>query len=254
MRRASRVDYLHALLLPAVLRDAFLVLRAFHHEMNAITRRIREPALGEIRLQWWADGLRGARAAEMASHPIGSALTLFLNGREHAREPLARKAEAHAGDLYADPPEDRTAFESHAGATHSVLWQLLAMEADERGAPDAAGHLGVAEGVANAALFLPNDSARGVVRIPADLLAAHGTTPEAWPARPQPDALRAFAAYGLDHVARAREARAPVASRFRGRLAVIERTLAKVARAPEAAIEGRVAPGPLVTQWLLWRG
>ena len=61
--RAGEPDrYLAALLAPAPQREALLAMAAFATELARIPRRaVREPFMGEVRLQWWRDALSGER-------------------------------------------------------------------------------------------------------------------------------------------------------------------------------------------------
>ena len=62
-RAARELDYdryLAALLAPRAARDGLMALAAFHGEIARIPRTVREPGVGDIRLQWWRDALRDA--------------------------------------------------------------------------------------------------------------------------------------------------------------------------------------------------
>ena len=221
------------LLLPSPLRDVQLVLRAYHRELCTVTARATEPALAEVRLQWWADGLRGEREGELASHPIGSALLLYLDEHAYAREPLAAKAEAHSAELYADAFPDANEFEGYCGETRSILTQLLlAAEHGPGGPGDASGHHGVVETVTERIAASPILAARGL--------------------EIAPPGVNGFAAYGLKHVEKARAAGA-IGSIF-APLNVFEFVLRRAQADPDGARGSGVAIGQLREQWLLWRG
>ena len=62
--------YLAALLAPPAARDALLALAAFSSELARVPRaRPREPAMGEIRLQWWRDALAAPARARAPAIP-----------------------------------------------------------------------------------------------------------------------------------------------------------------------------------------
>ena len=73
--RAGEPDrHLAALLSPPVQRDALLALAAFSAELSRIPQRVvHEPAMGEIRLQWWRDAL-AMPAAIRTGHPVADAV------------------------------------------------------------------------------------------------------------------------------------------------------------------------------------
>ena len=257
LRERARTDYLHALLLDGTARDAFVALRAFHAEVASVPARVNDAMVGEIRLQWWADVVSGLREGEGRSAPVGDALLSYLEGRPAAKAALGAKIEAHAADLYSDAPADRNEFEGHAGATRSVLIQLVAQEAERPEAVTAAaGHAGVAELAAAVLLDLPALRARGRVPLPADLLGECDVTPAGWAeadAATLDRTVVAFAAYGLEHVERARAALPKARGAFRA-LRVHEAVLKRAAARPASTMAGRLAPSPLREQWLLWRG
>ena len=56
--RAHNPDrYLTALMAPRRVRGSLMALYAFNAELARIPALVSEPALGEIRLQWWRDAV-----------------------------------------------------------------------------------------------------------------------------------------------------------------------------------------------------
>ena len=74
--------YFSALFAPEERRRFLLALYAFNHELARIGETVREPMLGEIRLQWWRETLEGARAGRPRPHHVARALgeTLAATG------------------------------------------------------------------------------------------------------------------------------------------------------------------------------
>lgn len=72
--RAGEPDrYLAALLSPHPQREALLALAAFSSEIRRIPLAVHEPAMGDIRLQWWRDAL--SLPPELRSgHPVADAV------------------------------------------------------------------------------------------------------------------------------------------------------------------------------------
>ena len=64
--------YLAALLAPRRARDDLMALAAFHGEIARIPLTVREPAIGDIRLQWWRDALR-TPAGTATGNPVADA-------------------------------------------------------------------------------------------------------------------------------------------------------------------------------------
>ena len=57
---------LSALFAPEPARGALLALLAFNAEIERVPRMVREPILGQIRLQWWRDALAAQRSSGVA--------------------------------------------------------------------------------------------------------------------------------------------------------------------------------------------
>lgn len=82
--RAGDLDrYLAALLAPRRARLDLITLTAFLGEVARIPKAVREPMMGELRLQWWRDALESARAGVATGSPVADAL-----GRSMARHNL----------------------------------------------------------------------------------------------------------------------------------------------------------------------
>ncbi len=211
LRALRQVDpdrYLSTLYAPADKRAALSVLYGFNVEIAGIRDRIHEPLPGEIRIQWWRDALAGGAQAT-AGHPLASALSDVIIRHRLPLEAFDRYLEARIFDLYDDPMPSRTDLEGYCGDTASALIQLagliLAPEAAAAFA-SAAGHAGCAQGIAGLLRLLPLHRSRGQCYIPADILAAAGTTRDDFLAGNDREgtgrAIAAMIALGRDHAAR----------------------------------------------------
>ena len=78
LRSTDHDKYLATLVLPEASRAAISALYAFSAEIAAVRDRAREPAAGEIRLQWWADALTGEGHGNVRQNPVADALLLRL--------------------------------------------------------------------------------------------------------------------------------------------------------------------------------
>jgi 15-cis-phytoene synthase len=177
VRSQDRDRYWSALLAPGAIREDLLALFAFHLELAHIPEHVREPQLGEIRLQWWREALAAALAGDPAEHPVLKALAKTARAHTLPPELLDGMIEARHVDLARDPMPDFSALEAYLDATAGALFQLGAL---------IGGHLLPEDGVRNAALAygltglmraLPYHAARGQIFLPADLLARHGVHP-----------------------------------------------------------------------------
>lgn len=197
VRQADPDRYLSTLYAPQDRRPALLALHAFNAELASIRDRARQPLPGEMRLQWWRDTI-AAGAEATAGHPVAEALLAAIDAHGLPRHAFEGMLEARVFDLYDDPMPSRGDLEGYCGETASALIQLGAMvlaPAEARAAADLCGHAGCAQAMTGLLRLLPLHRARGQCYLPAEMLAAAGTTREALLAGTDPDGtLRATAA------------------------------------------------------------
>ncbi len=181
VRTADRDRYLATLYAPQDKRDALFALYAFNAEIAGVRDRTHEPLPGEVRLQWWRDLLAGSDPADTAGHPLAEALIQAITGYELPRQAFDNYLEARIFDLYDDPMPSRTDLEGYCGETASALIQLAAMVLDREVAPgfaELAGRAGCAQAMTGLLLLLPLHRARGQCFVPAEILAAVGSSRE----------------------------------------------------------------------------
>ncbi|WP_245489337.1 MULTISPECIES: phytoene/squalene synthase family protein [unclassified Mesorhizobium] len=197
VRAADHDRYLSALYAPAEKRDALLALYAFNAEIAGVRDRIHEPLPGEVRLQWWRDVIAADGDAE-TGHPTADALRATIIADRLPKTAFENMLEARIFDLYDDPMPSRTDLEGYCGETAAALVQLAAMVLDPVAAPgfaELAGRAGCAQAITGLLLLLPLHRRRGQCFVPADILVAAGTSPEAFvKGEDAPAAERAVAA------------------------------------------------------------
>lgn len=179
LREADRDRYFATLVLPAAARPAIQSLYAFAADVAAIRDRAREPAAGEIRLQWWVDALEADGHGNVRQNPLASALLDAIARYNIPAGALIRLVRARRFDLYQDPMPDVRSFEGYAGETTSVLYQLAAMvlnDGAELDSGDAAGHLGVAHALVGHLRAFGYNAAQGRLFLPLSIFAANGVT------------------------------------------------------------------------------
>ena len=183
LRGADRDRYLSTLYAPQEKRPALAALFAFNAEIAGIRGRVREPLAGEVRIQWWRDTIAAAGPGRQVGHPLADALCDAIIRHDLPRQAFDNYLEARIFDLYDDPMPSRTDLEGYCGETEGAIVQLAAMVLDQEAAPTVAalsGHAGCAIAIAGMLSRLPVHRARGQCYVPRDLLAAAGTTPEAF--------------------------------------------------------------------------
>lgn len=180
VRAADHDRYLSALYAPADKRDALFALYAFNAEVASVRDRIREPLPGEVRLQWWRDVITAEGQAD-TGHPVADALRATISAHRLPKPAFDNMLEARIFDLYDDPMPSRTDLEGYCGETAAALIQLVAMVLDPVEAPrfaELAGRAGCAQAITGLLLLLPLHRRRGQCYVPADILAAAGSSPE----------------------------------------------------------------------------
>ncbi|MET2826431.1 phytoene/squalene synthase family protein [Mesorhizobium shangrilense] len=180
VRAADHDRYLCALYAPEDKRDALLSLYAFNAEIAGVRDRIHEALPGEVRLQWWRDVIAAAGEAG-AGNPVAEALNATIAASNLPKPAFENMLEARIFDLYDDPMPSRTDLEGYCGETAAALIQLAAMVLDPVEAPrfaELAGRAGCAQAMTGLLLLLPLHRKRGQCFVPADILAAVGSSPE----------------------------------------------------------------------------
>ena len=228
LREHDRDRYFASLVVTAEARLAIQALCAFSADIASVRDKVKTPAPGEIRLQWWDDAITGQGHGAIQSNPVADALLDAISRYSLPTVPLQRLIAARRFDLYDDPMPDIETFEGYAGETNSVLYQFAAMILNkgyvvEEG--DAAGHLGVAHALIGHMRSFGFNASRGRIFLPLSLLAAHGVTEQqiftgtdGEPIRAAMAHLRALAG---DHLAKAETAIALLPKPLRSAFALL---------------------------------
>lgn len=263
LKDADLDRYLALLLMPEAAQADLLILMLFNAEIAQIRDKVREPLPGEIRLQWWRDVLAGERGGEAQAHPLASRLIELIARRNLPVTALQAMCEARIFDLYDDPMPDRTSYEGYAGETAATMLQMSAMVLDpsaSNATGTASGHAGVAQAVAGHLMMLPLSQARGQVFVPGDLLTATGLDRDSLLAGGNRAAIaaavKAFAGFGRDHLAKARAALTDVPDTVRAAylpVALVEPVFSRAEKLGADCLRTVPRPPQWKRQWRLWR-
>jgi phytoene synthase len=263
LREADRERYLSVLFAPDDRRAALATLFLFNAETARLRDLVSEPLPGEIRLQWWRDVIAGDRTEEAQQNPLADALLDVIAAHDLPAAAFDNLLEARIFDLYDDPMPSRTDLEGYLGETASMLIQMACQILNGGQTPptaDAAGHAGVAYGIATLIRQMPQHRARGQMFLPADLLAAAGTDAGHWLAEGDDQAfataISAFVALGREHLAKARTALTEVPKGLRAPFAVLGVAGAVLAKADKVGAGARTEPvrlSPVTVQWRMTR-
>jgi phytoene synthase len=178
--RAGEPDrYLAALLAPPPQRAALLALAAFAAELARIPRRaVREPFMGEVRLQWWRTALGlDDSGADGGGHAVALAVRAAVRGYDLPEATLNDMIDAHAHQLRPAPFQDDAAVNDFLDKTEGALFDLacgvtgVGGQLEVEAACTAAGR---AYGLARLILSLPHSLALGRVPLAQTQVAAAG--------------------------------------------------------------------------------
>lgn len=173
--------YLAALLSPPAQREALLALAALSTELSRIPLRIvHEPAMGEIRLQWWRDAL-DLPLELRTGHPVADAVRNAAQSHQLPAELLEALIDARSVLLDATSPLTEDGFRNFLWKAEGALFALgahvvgLSASAQVHAGCVAAGQ---AYGLARMLLELPRMLAGGRIPLAKVQLDSAGLTAE----------------------------------------------------------------------------
>jgi len=176
VRAEDRDRYLAALFAPAAKRHHLFALYAFNLEIAHIAERVREPAMGEIRLQWWRDAIEGKAAGDAAGNPVAHALIDTIEHCGLSMPLFTTLIDAHAFDLYSDPMASMQQLETYLDESSVALMRLATQILGDSGDSQmGASFAGRAFGLTNLLRGFGPHAARGkIFAPPLDVLARNG--------------------------------------------------------------------------------
>src|SRR5437763_15284123 len=124
VRRADPDRYFSVLFAPADKRPLLFGLYAFNHELAHIGEVVREPMMGEIRLQWWRETVEGAREGKPRAHDVALALAEVFRHFDLSPELFDAMIDARAFDISSEPFRDDAARDAYLDAASGNLMRL----------------------------------------------------------------------------------------------------------------------------------
>ena len=168
--------YLAALLAPPDARPHLLALAAFASELARVPSLVtREPAMGEIRLQWWRDALAAPDPGARTGNPVADAVRVAMHRCNLPPALLLDAIDAHEVDLALQPMPDDAALATYLWMREGALFALAAgVLGHEPGADvqEAAVACGRAYGLARLLLGMPQALSLGHLLLPQSRLDA----------------------------------------------------------------------------------
>jgi len=260
LRLRDRDRFIADLFAPEDARRHLVAIHAFDAEIARVRFVVSEPALGEIRLQWWRDAIANR---DSGGNPLAEALLGSIEALALPVPAFLALLDARIFDLYNDPMPSVADFEGYAGETHSVLFQFAALAlgaGDGAALADASGHGGVAQALAAALRRFGADAKRRQLFLPRDVFEGHNVSPDdIFAGRVTPElraALAEIRGIAGDHLRRAKAAVAllpkPALPAFLP-LALVASDLGRLAKRTQSPFDPpRELPG-WRRQLLIWR-
>ncbi len=171
-------------------RENLFALYAFNLEIARIRAQVSEPLLGEIRLQWWREGIEAVYAGgAVRAHPVLQPLAQAIRECDLPRQPFDAIMDAHAAALVPAPPASMAELEKMVDATAGGVARLAArITGGEMDSDSAILHVARAWGLtgllrnigfhaSQRQIFLPEDAMR-VEGVSAESVFGGGNGPE----------------------------------------------------------------------------
>lgn len=182
LRSHDRDHYLAALFAPKSARPDLTALYAFGAEISRIPDLVSEPALGEIRLQWWRDELETVASGKRTGSPVADALGQAIRRHGLSKAMLTGMIDARTFDLSGVPMPDMQAFRVYLEKTEGNLFvlaaRIIAGKEPDRDVVAVSRHAGFAWGAVWLLRMLPLHLSRRRFYLPETHFRDHGADPE----------------------------------------------------------------------------
>lgn len=181
VRAEDRDRYISVLFAPSAKRKHLFALYAFNAEIARVAEQVREPMMGELRLQWWRDAMEGKAAGDVSRNPVAHALIDTIKSCNLPRAYFHELLDARAFDFYSEPTESLERLETYLDSTSASLVRLALqiLDGDKTSENSAATHAGRAYALTGLLRRFAPHAARGRIFVPPlDVLARHGASAE----------------------------------------------------------------------------
>lgn len=175
-KQRDRDRYWSTLFAPPAKRPALLALYAFNAELARISGLVKEPMVGQIRLQWWRDAIDLAAPDRRTGNPVADALATTILNNNLPKELLVRMVDGRLPEIFGDPPLDITALRACLQETNGVVFEVAAaiLGDTSEAARKAAEHAGLAYGLMEVLATLPVQASRRKLMLPPSYLENRG--------------------------------------------------------------------------------
>jgi len=264
-RAADHGRWLCGLFAPETARRDLWTLLAFNAEIARTREVVREPMLGQIRLQWWREAIAEAYDGQVRAHQVMAPLADAIARHRPPRARFEALLDGRLRDLQDEPFESLAALEAYAATTSGELSLLMLdlLGVDDAAARDAAAAIGTAWALVGLVRATPHLAAHRRLMLPGDLMG--GINPESlFTGRPDGrlvDVLRAVIDRASTLLVEARRHRRKVPAAALPALVparLLDRRIARIRRADfqvfDQPAETSSASGPIGLWWAVRTG
>jgi NADH dehydrogenase [ubiquinone] 1 alpha subcomplex assembly factor 6 len=179
VQRHDRDRFQTVLFAPAARREALFALYAFNYQIARVRESVTQPALGQMRLEWWRENIASAFArGAVRHHPVVAALTVPIRELALTRSYFERLIDARQSDFDGEPPASLAALEDYAeGSSANLVYLALeVLDARDPASRQAGRHVGIAYAIAGLLRAMPFWAPAGRQFIPRDIAERNGIT------------------------------------------------------------------------------
>lgn len=179
VRKYDNDHFLTGLFAPADRREAMFALHAFNLEIAKTREVVSEPILGQVRLQFWRDGIAAVyEGGSVPRHGVMDPLAEAIRGHRLSRPLFDRLIDAREADLDDEPPANLTCLVNYAEVTGAPLVQLAleVLGVTDETAHAAGRQVGIAYALAGILRAVPFHARQHRQLLPADLMKTHGAS------------------------------------------------------------------------------
>ena len=169
--------YYSVFFLPAEKRRALTGLFAFFREIEQGAKECSDPALAQIKLNWWRQELAAAFSGR-AQHPVTQALLAIATQFALPQELLLQLIDGVENGLLKNRHADFHSLQVYCSRTSGLAEQLVSriLGVHDPNALKRAQELGLAFGLTDVILNVRDDARRNRILLPQDELARFGVT------------------------------------------------------------------------------
>jgi phytoene synthase len=170
VRRGDPDRFLCALFAPLEKREGLLALYAFELELAQVQKKVREPMMGRIRLQWWREAIAELYAGTVRGHQVLQALAAEQLPQKIPLGQLMPLIDAHEAAFEEDPfPTGESLLEYAQAIGGDAMLNAAQFLGDDAAFSYTARSVGTGLGLVKYLQDIPAHAAERRLLLPSDL-------------------------------------------------------------------------------------